>query len=86
MERMVSPGQKASTDDKRVDAALDDLRHWHGVRAWCTACGHHSWIKVDDLRKRWGGQMLFSEVERKMTCIKCRKGRIRLEVHTVNRG
>ena len=93
MEKTVAPGEPIAVPQTIVDgsvhagldATLRDLRHWHTLRAWCTACTHHSPMDPAMLKRRFGADVLFSTIESKLTCSKCRKGPVRLEVHSMSR-
>lgn len=87
MERMFTPGKPRPAESAAIDATLGDLRHWHRLRAWCTGCKNHKWIESEDLKSRFGKEMLFSEIEKKFACRRsgCAGGSVRLEIHNAPR-
>lgn len=56
-----------------IDFMLSDLRHWHQVEFVCRACYHRSWLNVEATRKRFGANVLASEVAAKARCAKCKQ-------------
>ena len=93
MEKLLAPGEPVAnpstlingSEYEGLDAALRDLRHWHSLRACCTNCRHHATMDVEKLTRRYGKDVFFSTIEQKLKCTKCRKGPVRLEVHSVAR-
>ena len=94
MEKLIAPGEPVENprtlidgaEYEGLDAALRDLRHWHSLRAWCNNCRHHAPMDVETLTRRFGKDVLFSTIEQRLKCSKCRRGPVRLEVHSAPRN
>ncbi len=80
MEKLIAPGERVENphtlidgaEYEGLDAALRDLRHWHSFRAWCNNCRHHAPMDVETLTRRFGKDVLFSTIEQRLKCSKCK--------------
>lgn len=94
MERLISPGA-AETDEKAIadgsthagiDPKMSDLREWHRLRAYCESCTHNAPLTIGTIERHFGKDATLNTIERKLTCTKCKRGRVRLEVFGASRG
>jgi len=83
MERLVAPGEK---QQRREDfsPALRDLRHWHQMRLFCSACRKSVQLDTDQMIERFGRDAILAEIEKRFTC-GCPKRRVKIEVSSKSR-
>lgn len=93
MERMVAPGEAvdepraiaAGSTHAGVDTALRDLRKWHRLRVTCQQCDRVARLDVEQLQRKLGGDIMLGTLERRLTCQKCRRRSVQVEVFNIPR-
>ena len=90
MEKLVSPGDRPPDGRlerayvkglKGVDLLLSELRHWHQIMAFCDVCVRTAALDTALLKRRFGEDAMFSQIERKLVCRQCgRRDTVRLSV------
>ncbi len=87
IERMIAPSEpvEGAVTSTGIDAALRDLRSWHELRAHCLGCSHSSLLGRNRLAAKYGDAVMLGTIERMLTCKRCRRGPVRLEVQNARR-
>ncbi len=92
MEKLIAPGNRPADGQLArsyvkglagVDIMLSELREWHQVVAICSACVRNAALNIDGLRRQFGGNAFFGDVEKRLVCRRC-GGRDTVRLRVVN--
>ena len=78
MDRIVAPGERQPKADD-FSPALGDLRHWHRMRLFCSACWKSADLDKDQMIQRFGRDAIIADIEKRFTC-GCQKRLVRIEI------